>query len=162
MLIRDVGLASKVKHLLLSMLGSLSSREWDPVVDLSVGGACFRTNRDLCQDERLLLTLRIDSQVTPVQLEAVVVRVGQRDKRGRRRIGMMFTGYRDDALSVLKWFEDKYADWVREMKHKREEKRKERASKSREGRLSALAEDYLGQISVGRPGAIQGHEAEAQ
>ena len=99
--IQDVGLASKVKHMLLSLLRAPSSQEWDPVVDLSVGGIRFLTTRELRPEEEILLTLRIDTHLAPIEVEAVVVRVSKQDRRGRRQVGVQFTGYREDALSFV-------------------------------------------------------------
>ena len=160
-LIRDVGLASKVKHILLSMLGSPASRQWDPVVDLSLGGICFVTTRELRVEETLLLTVRIDSRVTPIELEAVVVRAGKQDVRGRRRVGVKFTEYRGDALAMLKWFEQRYVEWTEEVKQKRGRKGKSSEGKSRSGQIATVADQYLRRIAVERPGALQGRTDQA-
>ena len=155
-LIRDVGLASKVKHILLWVLGSPSSRPWDPVVDLSVGGICFVTTRELRVEETLLLTVRIDSRVTPIELEAVVVRVSRQDVRGRRRVGVKFTGYRGDALAMLKWFEQRYVARAEEVKQRRGRKGESSEEEPQSRHISKMAKEYMKRAAAGEPGVLPG------
>ena len=128
-LIHDVGLASKIKHLLLSALGGSGSKEWDPVFDLSVGGVCFLTERELMPKQDIFLTLRIDKHIQPIEMEGQVLRVGLRDVRGRSQVAVMFSDYRDDARKMLDWFEKQYAGRRKKVKQQRaavEEVRKQK------------------------------------
>ena len=128
-LIHEAGLASKVRHLLLSALGASGSKEWDPVFDLSVGGVCFLTERELSAEQDILLTLRIDKHIQPIEMEGRVLRVSMRDDRGRCRVAVMFSDYREDARKILEWFEKQYAARRKKLKDQRavvEEVRKQK------------------------------------
>jgi len=109
-LIHEAGLASKIKHMLLSALRAHDSIEWDPVADLSVGGVAFHTKRELARNESIHMTLRIDQHLQPVELVGEVRRVGLPDERGRLRIAVMFTEYKGEAQRLLQWFEKQYAE----------------------------------------------------
>ena len=106
--IREAGLASKIKHLLLSALRTSRPNGWDPVMDLSLTGVCFKTAKALDPQQTLLLTLRIDKRVPPIELEGSVVRVGGPDAGGRRRVGIQFTDYKKNAWATLRQFEKEY------------------------------------------------------
>lgn len=118
-LIHEAGLASKIKHLLLAALRASDSKEWDPVFDLSVGGVCFLTERELMPEQGILMTLRIDKDIQPIELEGQVRRVGMRDERGRYRVAVMFHDYKEDARKILEWFEKQYAGRRKRIKEQR-------------------------------------------
>lgn len=118
LLVREIGLASKLRHALLSTFGSSCPGNWDPIVDLSAKGACFLTDRDLKREQKVGVTLRIATQIPPVELVGRVAWVAEDEASQQYRVGVQFTDYREEAWPILSEFEQQYA---RQARRKREQ-----------------------------------------
>jgi len=108
--VREIGLASSIRHVLVSAFRSSRGSQWDNVIDLSAKGVSFVTDAELDAQQELLLTVRIDAQSPGIEVAGSVVRVSSVDDLGQRRVGVQFTDYKEDAWKRLRWFENQYAN----------------------------------------------------